>query len=178
MMHTNWSIMEHIICQNVAKILVQGEYKYSIESCIYSKFTEENTCNLYFKYSITPDSYFKTAMWTFFSLRGLCNVYCLKDVPEKWPQSFLPDCAYCLGFAEVERYGCPTELTVFVVGMPGLVGSCVMLAVPFVIDDVTPHTVVTTDKDGCCWPWPCVVCGHITVDASLKNNASAKSRSH
>lgn len=62
----------------------------------------------------------------------------------------LPDCAYCLGFAEVERYGCPTELTVFVVGMPGLVGSCVMLAVPFVIDDVTPHTVVTTDKEGCC----------------------------
>ena len=62
----------------------------------------------------------------------------------------LPDCANCLGFAEVERYGCPTELTVFVVGMPGLVGSCVMLAVPFVIDDVTPHTVVTTDKEGCC----------------------------
>jgi len=24
------------------------------------------------------------------------------------------------------------------------------LAVPFVIDDVTPHTVVTTDKEGCC----------------------------
>lgn len=31
--------MEHIICQNVANILVPGEYKYSIESCVYSKFT-------------------------------------------------------------------------------------------------------------------------------------------
>lgn len=73
-------------------------------------------------------------------------------IPEKLIQFFfsLPDCAYCLGFAEVERYGCPTELTVFVVGTPGLVGSWDMLAVPFVIDDVTPHTVVTTDKEGCC----------------------------
>ena len=87
----------------------------------------------------------------------------------KW--KFLSPCwAYGFGFAEVERYGCPTELTVFVVGIPGLEGSCVMFAVPFVMDDVTPHTVVTTDREGCCWPCPCVVCGHMTVDASLWND--------
>lgn len=119
-----------------------------------------------------------TEIRTVFLTTRPCNVYCLKNGPERWFQSILPDCAYCLGFAEVERYGCPTELTVFVVGMPGLVGSCVMLAVPFVIDDVTPHTVVTTDREGCCWPWPCVVCGHMTVDASLQNNAWIKSGSH
>lgn len=163
----------------MAKISVWSECKHLIKSSVYSKFDKENTCKSYFKKSTTPHSYLKTVMGPFV-LTTWPLQYVLFDVPEWWVQSkcILPDCAYCLGFAEVERYGCPTELTVFVVGMPGLVGSCVMLAVPFVIEDVTPHTVVTTDKEGCCWPWPCVVCGHMTVDASLQNNASAKSRSH
>jgi hypothetical protein len=83
--------------------------------------------------------------------------------------SDIPCAPYCfVGFAEVVGKGWVTELTVFVVGIPGIIESWV---IELVSDDVTPQTVVTTESAACC----CVVCGHMTVPVStllmnLKNN--------
>lgn len=58
--------MEQIICQNLAKI-ASGKWVQILNWVhVYSKFNEEHTCKLYFKYSTTPHSYLKTVMWTFF----------------------------------------------------------------------------------------------------------------
>lgn len=77
--------------------------------------------------------------------------------------------AYGFGFVDVERYGCLIELIVFVVGILGLEGLCVMFVVLFVMDDVIFYIVVIIDRDGCCWLCFWVVCGYMIVDVSLWN---------